>query len=77
MTTTDSLTAHGARVRIQIHYIEMPGLKLSRAQLARLCGLPEPLCADALSTLLWSGFLAETADGLYVRSGERRAAAAS
>ena len=37
-----------AFTRIQIEYIEMPDLKLTIAQLRRLCDLPEELCAPAV-----------------------------
>lgn len=62
-------TAHDTRIRIQIQYIETPHLRLSLAQLARLCGVSDGVCSEALATLLWSGFLKETADGAFVRSG--------
>lgn len=67
-------TAHDARVQIQIQYIEMPGLRLLPSQLVRLTGAPEDVCAEALSTLLWSGFLLQTQDGHFVRGGYRATA---
>ena len=67
----EMITAHDVRVRVQIQYIEMPGLHLSQTQIARLCDVPDDLCGDALKTLVWSGFLAETPDGSFVRSGVR------
>ncbi len=65
------MTSHAARVRIQVRYIEMPTLRLSQTQIARLCDVPEELCQDALERLVWSGFLAQTPEGTFVRSGVR------
>lgn len=69
------INAHVARMRIQIEYIEMPDLKLSRAQLGRLCNLPQNLCDAGVEALLRTGFLAERADGACVRSGPSRVTA--
>lgn len=63
------ITLHEARIRIQIEYIEMPGLKLTLAQIARLCGLPRDLCEPAVSLLVSGGFLARAADGTLLRRG--------
>jgi len=59
------MTYHDARLRIQIEFIEMPGLKLSRDQIERLCGIPRDLCSEVLTTLVRSGFLREKADGSF------------
>jgi hypothetical protein len=63
----EAMTTDGARVRIQIHYIEMPGLRLSRTQISRLCGLSDDVCADAVLALVRTGFLSERADGSFIR----------
>jgi len=63
------MTHHDARLRIQIEFIEMPGLKLSRGQVQRLCGVPRELCDDALATLVQSGFLRQKEDGTFMRGG--------
>ena len=68
------MTFDAARVRIQVHYIEMPGLQLSRLQVSRLCGLPDDVCGEVLSALLRSGFLSQADDGSFIRSGLRRSA---
>ena len=46
-----------AFTRIQIEYIEMPDLKLTLAQIRRLCDLPQDLCERAVAALLQVGFL--------------------
>ncbi len=63
------MTLHDARIRIQIEFIEMPGLKLTLSQIARLCGLPREVCEQAVSLLVEAGFLASTRDGAYLRRG--------
>jgi hypothetical protein len=56
-------------VRIQIEYIEMPGLRLTLAQARRLCDAPHAVCVAALSSLVKSGFLWQAGDGSFVRQG--------
>ena len=61
------MTDRDARVRIQIEFIEMPGLKLSRTQIQRLCGVPADVCDSALSSLVRAGFLQQKSDGSFLR----------
>jgi hypothetical protein len=63
------MTLHDARVRIRIEFIEMPGLKLTAPQVARLCGLPKEICDQAVDTLVGGGFLAVAPDGSLVYRG--------
>ncbi|HZT75166.1 MAG TPA: hypothetical protein VFA27_00810 [Vicinamibacterales bacterium] len=60
------MTHHDAKLRIQIEFIEMPGLKLSRDQIQRLCGVPSDVCDAALATLVETGFLRQKADGSFL-----------
>ena len=62
-----------AFTRIQIEYIEMPDLKLTLAQIRRLCDLPEDLCEPAVAALLQVGFLWRAPDGRFVRRALGRA----
>lgn len=62
-----------AFTRIQIEYIEMPDLKLTLAQIRRLCDLPEELCEAAVAALLQVGFLWRAPDGRFVRRALGRA----
>jgi hypothetical protein len=55
--------------RIQMEFLEMPGLKLTAEQARRLWGLPIDLCDTVLASLVEQGFLARTAAGSYVRRG--------
>src|SRR3954468_1721892 len=56
-----------AFTRIQVEYIEMPDLKLTVAQIRRLCDLPEELCEPAVAALIQAGFLWRAPDGRFVR----------
>ena len=68
-----AMTFDSARVRIQIHFIEMPGLRLTLEQASRLCGVATEICSEALDALVRSGFLSRVADGSFVRCGLHRA----
>ena len=70
----DTITTESARARIQIEYIEMPDLKLTHAQVGRLCNLPKDVCEAAIAALVETGFLSTTATGSILRVGRRRPA---
>ena len=55
------------RTRIQMVYMEMPEVRLTRQQLRRLLGLPVEACEEAIRTLLTSGFLIESLEGVLIR----------
>ncbi len=54
---------------IQMEYVEMPELKLTLRQAARLWALRAEACQQALDFLIAGGFLVRTRDGAYVRRG--------
>ena len=60
--------------RIDSEYREMPGLRLTLAQAARLWGLQAPQCRALLGALVERGRLVETPDGLYCVVGDLRRA---
>lgn len=62
---------HDALIRIQVEFLEMPGLKLTVDQIGRLCGLPHDISEAALTGLTLSGFLRRAQDGTFLRSGVR------
>jgi hypothetical protein len=64
------MTNHDARVRIEIEFVEMPGLKLSRDQIQRLCGVPGDVCDEALAALVSGGFLRQKPDGSFSAARE-------
>jgi hypothetical protein len=53
--------------RIRVEYLEMPGLKLKREQVQRLCGIEPSMCQVALDLLVTSNFLWVKSDGCYAR----------
>jgi hypothetical protein len=54
--------------RVQAEFIEMPGLRLTRAQARRLWALDDALCDAILTTLVDSRFLARSGDAAFVRA---------
>ena len=53
--------------RIRSEYLEMPGLRLKREQVQRLCGLDRAICEDVLDALVEMKFLSRKPDGAYAR----------
>ena len=53
---------------IRSEYSQLPGLNLTFWQAQRLWNVPEELCRRALTILIKSGYLTQTADGGYVRA---------
>jgi hypothetical protein len=64
-----TLTAdtHAASSRIRGEYLEMPGLRLTSAQAARLLHLAPTDCEEILGELVLTGFLTRTRSGQYMR----------
>jgi hypothetical protein len=52
---------------MRMEYAEIPELKLTFWQAQRLWNIPGEVCERALASLIKTGFLARTGDGLYVR----------
>jgi hypothetical protein len=51
--------------RIYAEYCEMPGLRLTLAQAERLFGIPRPVCATLLDTMVARELLRLRPDGTY------------
>jgi hypothetical protein len=60
---------HVALTAIQAEFVEMPGLRLTLLQVARLCEVPPDVCQTAVGTLVATGFLIETRVGTFVWRG--------
>ena len=60
--------------RIRGEYREMPGLKLTVPQAARLWHLDQPSIEQLLNVLVADGLLRRTARGAYLVHAEHRAA---
>lgn len=78
MTNTTSNDAVGGESavmhRIAAEYVEMPGLRLTRPQAARLWGLDIRQSTRLLSELVSTGFLVRDSTGAYRRRGCPRCA---
>ena len=57
--------------RARAEYLEMPGLRLTRAQAQRLWGLDSRTCERLLTTLTETRALPQTHDGAFVLSSSR------
>ena len=57
--------------RIRGEFKEMPGLRLTKKQAARLWGLDSMECDQLLAELVAAGFLRRTLDGSYLRTEAR------
>ncbi len=55
--------------RLRSAYLEMPGLRLSPRQAARLCDLGESIVSNALASLAREGFLRPMPHGDNARRG--------
>jgi hypothetical protein len=53
--------------RIRSEFIEMPGLRLTPAQAARLWGMDDDSCQQVIAVLVRSSFLRWTPNGMVVR----------
>lgn len=56
--------------QVQGQFREMPGLRLTETQAARLCALDVLTCQAVLARLVATGFLVETGNGRFARSAE-------
>jgi hypothetical protein len=54
--------------RLRAEYLEMPGLRLTAAQVQRLCGIERMMCESVLDALLDAKFLCVKSDGSYTYS---------
>lgn len=78
-TTSDRCSADAQGVgateprlrHIQSEFLDMPGLRLTLGQARRLWNLDAAACNSVLTTLVDSGFLVRTAEGIFMRSTGR------
>lgn len=62
-------TVRDALSKIRREYVEMPEMKLTLPQLARLLNVPADVCDIALAALVESGFLEQADNGQFGRPG--------
>ena len=58
--------------RLRAEFLEMPGLRLTAAQVHRFCGVEPVACLAALDALVQENFLCAKPDGTYARSTDGR-----
>ena len=56
--------------RIRAELFEMPGMRLTAAQVQRLSGVDISICAAVLDDLVRAHFLHRLSDGSYARGGD-------
>ena len=56
--------------RLRAEFLEMPGLRLTPAQVGRLCGVEPSICKAGLDALVEAKFLRLSPDGTYGRATE-------
>jgi hypothetical protein len=61
--------------RVQREFLEMPGLRLTHTQAARLCALPPETCEAAFACLIEMRFLARTPGAAFMRAADRASGA--
>jgi hypothetical protein len=54
--------------RMRAEFMEMPGLKLTLCQAARLCAMDAAVCAEVLAALVRARFLVETRNASFMRA---------
>ena len=66
----DDLPYRQALDRIRAEYLEMPGMRLTSAQVQRLSGVDISICARVLEDLVRAQFLHLRPDGSYTRGSD-------
>ena len=56
---------HQTMDRVRAEFLEMPGLRLTAAQVGRLFGVKADVCKDVLDALVDAKFLRARPDGTY------------
>ena len=56
--------------RIKAEYLEMPGMRLTPAQVERLSGVDVAICEAVLDDLVRAQFLCKAVDGSYARASD-------
>jgi hypothetical protein len=60
-------TVHDVIERLRAEFVEMPDLRLSSAQVERLCGVEHTMCQPILDALVDAKFLCRKPGGIYAR----------
>jgi hypothetical protein len=63
-------TVHTVTEDVRAEFLAMPGMRLTDAQLQRLCGVEQDICDLVLDALVAAKFLYREPDGTYARFTE-------
>lgn len=77
MTPEPTHTNEDVLRRVQVEFLEMPGLRLTGPQACRLWGLDSASCTALLGALVDAKFLFRTSDGAFMRCEQASPAKAS
>jgi hypothetical protein len=58
---------HAVENRVRNEFLEMPGLRLTAQQAARMWGLDAPVCRNVIASLVGASFLRWTPAGTVAR----------
>jgi hypothetical protein len=58
-------------LRVQAEFLEMPGLRVTRAQARRLWALDDAVCEAVLCALVDARFLVESRNASFTRASDR------
>ena len=58
-------------LRVQAEFLEMPGLRVTRAQARRLWALDDSVCEAVLCALVDARFLVESRNASFTRASDR------
>jgi len=58
-------------LRVQAEFLEMPGLRVTRAQARRLWALDDAVCEAVLCSLVDARFLVESRNASFTRASDR------
>ena len=65
---TETMVLDDLLRRVQAEFLEMPGLRLTRAQARRLWALDDTLCEAVLSALVDARFLVQSRNASFIRA---------
>jgi hypothetical protein len=68
---TSAIVLDDVLLRVQAEFLEMPGLRVTRAQARRLWALDDAVCEAVLCALVDARFLVESRNASFTRASDR------
>jgi hypothetical protein len=68
---TSAVVLDDVLLRVQAEFLEMPGLRVTRAQARRLWALDHAVCEAVLCALVDARFLVESRNASFTRASDR------